>query len=340
MEPDNLEERIPVPALTRSETFPRSPPLKQYRGRGPPTARPLAPRVLDFEEEVPVRPHRDRRDPDLARRFERLAPRESTPREIRPRGRDRPCGKGRELIDEPVREPLRDDDHDFYDDDYDGYDFDEDGEYRGSVEDDLDLDLDRAPQRRRRGHDGFRRGDDTVVPLSPPTAPQGYDRTAKTADYISDVSKARGVRGSSMERRLADRFSPQRATPARNAPAHAHPHHPQHELAPMSPMVSMAPPMVPPAPTPLARRHTAEEDMYNMVRTRPSERAVLGRGRHDDLEQIPGRRHSDEMLTAQSAMAGLNGEGRGMSRVIEWMEHVEPGPPEEEAPAHRRRLHY
>lgn len=332
MEPDDLDERIPVPTLTRSETFPRSPPLRQYRGRGPPTTRPLAP--LDFEEEIPVRPHRDRRDPDLARRFERLAPRESTQREITSRGRDRPRGKGRELIDEPVREPLRDDDdYDFYDDDYDGYDFDEDGEYRGSVEDDLD----RTPPRRRRGQDGFRRGEDTVVPPSPPAAPQGYDRTAKTADYVSGVSKARGVRGSSMERRLADRFSPQRATPRRKAPAHAHSHRPQHELVPMPPMVSMPPPMVPPAPSPIARRHTAEEDMYNMVRARP---AVLGRGQHDYVEQIPSRRHSDEMLTAQSAMAGLNGAGRGMNRVMEWMDHVEPGPPEEEAPAHRRRPHY
>lgn len=313
--------------------------MRQYRGRVPPATRPVAPRALDVEEEIPVRPHRDRRDPDLARRFDRLA-RESTPREAHSRGRDRPRGKGRELIDEPVRELSRDDDddYDFYDDDYDGYDFDEDGEYRGSVKDDLD----RTPQRRRRGYDGFRRGDDTVVPLSPPAAPQGYDRTAKTAGYISDVSKARGVgvRGSSMERRLADRFSPQRATPVRNAPARAHPHHPQRELAPMSPMVSMAPPAVPPAPSPITRRHTAEEDLYNMVRARPSERAVLGRGRHDFAEHIPGRRHSDEMLTAQSAMAGLNGAGRGMGRVYEWMEHVEPVPPEEEAPMHRRRIHY
>lgn len=312
--------------------------MRQYRGRGPRTARPLAPQALDFEEEIPVRPHRDRRDPDLARRFERLAPREPVAREIHSRARDRPRGKGRGVIDELVRGPLRDDDdYDLYDDDYDGYDFDEDGEYRGSVEDDFE----RTPQRRRRGHDGFRRGDDTVVPSSPPAAAQGFDRTAKTADYISDVSKARGVRGSSMERRLADRFSPQRATPRRNAPAQAHSHHPQHELAPMSAMVSMAPPpVVPPAPNPMARRHTAEEDMYNMVRGRASERPVLGRGRHDYLEHIPARRHSDEMLAPQSSMAGLNGAGRGMSRVIEWMAHVQPGPPEEEVPAHRRRIRY
>lgn len=335
MEPDDLDERIPVPTLSRSETFPRSPPLKHYRGRGPPTARPLAAPKLDLEEEIPVRPRRDR---DLARRFERPAPRESTPREIRRRGSERPRGREREPIDEPVREPKRDDDDDdFYDDDYDGYDLDEDGEYRGSVED-----LDRGPRRRRRGHGGSRRRDETVVPPSPQTAPHGYDRAAKTADYISDVSKARGVRGSSMERRLADRFSPQRTThgPARNSSAHSHGHKHQHDIAPMSPLVPMAPPMVPPAPSPLARRHTAEDDMYNMVRTRPADMALLGRGRHEYVEDIPTRRHSDEMLTAQSAMAGLNSAGRGMSRVIEWMEHVEPGPPEEEAPAPRRRLHF
>ena len=79
--------------------------------------------------------------------------------------------------------------------------------------------------------------------------------------------------------------------------------------------------------------------MYHMVGARPSERGVLGRARHDYAE-VPIRRHSDEMLAAKSAMAGLNGAGRGMGRVMEWMEHVEPGPPEEEAPVHRRRLHF
>lgn len=82
--------------------------------------------------------------------------------------------------------------------------------------------------------------------------------------------------------------------------------------------------------------------MYNMVRARPP---GLGRGHHEYVEEmVPSRRHSDEMLTGakSSAMAGLDAAGRGANRVIEWIRYVQPGPPEEEAPApmHRRRLPY
>lgn len=336
--PDDFDDRVPVPTLARSETFPRPSPSRHYRGSEPPTAPPLAPRVLEFDDEIPVRPVRDYRDRGLAKRFERLTPRDIAPPEVNPRARERPRGRERGLIDEPVREAMRDDESYDYDDDYDGYDFDEDGEYRGSGGDDISF----GPPRRRRRGGGFGRGDETVVPISPPpTAPHAYDRGARTADYISDVSKARGVRGSSMERRLADRFSSQRAAqgpPPPQSPTRGHPHHPPHGIAPMSPMMSLPPaplPMAPMAPAPLARRHTAEEDMYGMVGP------PLGRGPPPYMEEMmPGRRHSDETLAAKSAMAGLNGVGRGMNRVVEWMTHVQPGPPDDEVPGQRRRLHY
>ncbi len=74
-----------------------------------------------------------------------------------------------------------------------------------------------------------RRPEHMLAPLSPlpplpppppaptaPPAPSSFDKTNSSADYVSGVNRARGVRASSMERRLADRFN----TDHRTSPVH------------------------------------------------------------------------------------------------------------------------
>lgn len=128
-----------------------------------------------------------------------------------------------------------------------------------------------------------------------------------------------------------------------------------------------------------------EEELYNSARsTRPSERVVPGRIRHDyeseamvhappsrqryhhkpqhqeyyeprnhprqhrhrhhqqqqeesDEEQYYGRKRQqryedddEEVEEPKTALAGLTGSGRGMSRVFEWRAYVEPGMPDGE----------
>jgi hypothetical protein len=366
MEPEEVDH-TPVPTLSRSETFPRSRPSRRRRGSEvPPDALPLATREHSFEDEMLVRRSHDHRGRDLALRFERVPPAQDT----RAREREGARGLERELVDESVRGHMNDDDYDYDDDD--GYDFDDDDDIRGSVGDDLGY----TSRRRRRDHDDYQMGDETVIPSSPLSAapPHGFDRTARTADYISDVSRARGVRGSSMERRLAERFAPQRtaqATPLPQSPILGHPRHAQHGIPPMSPMMAMVPsqhmPIAPPAPTPPARRHTAEEDLFNMVRGTTRGPPMVSRvgpapggpgpgwSRHEYGEEMmvggggggahgpPTRRYSDEMLAAaaaaaKSTMAGLDGPGRGMNRVYDWMNYVAPGPPPDVDGMQRRRL--
>jgi hypothetical protein len=191
-------------------------------------------------------------------------------------------------------------------------------------------------------NEDFKRRPQNILMPRPPCAPilTQFDPPSPGADYVAGVGRARGLRSSSMERRLADRFSPQRSGPMPPAPlhatapilgispTHAHPHaHPHvHSLSlPMS------------APAPLFRRHTMEgHHMYNTNRmTRPSERVIVGRGRHDyEVEaaahspSIRGRRREEPRM---STLAGLTGLGRGMNRVFEWRSYVEPGAPTEEA---------
>jgi hypothetical protein len=128
-------------------------------------------------------------------------------------------------------------------------------------------------------------------PLGAQTPPAtAFDRSG--GDYIAGVSRARGMRDS-MERRLADRFSENRQSPAHAAPGGAgapsvmsmpaapmaapmappqppaqqqhHSHH--HQMAP-PPLVSMM--SAPPAPAGATgmpghglRRHSLEDDMYS-----------------------------------------------------------------------------
>lgn len=166
-----------------------------------------------------------------------------------------------------------------------------------------------------------------VPPVPPPALPVPFDR-ASTGDYVSGVNRARGVRASSMERRLADRFSEQRHG---TSPTHRSFSHPIPHQAP--PPMAMGPPPAPP-PAPIHRRHTAEEELYNTARnTRGPERAMPRRARGDyeaeAADQSPSsrRRHRERAPPKDSVLAGLTGQGRGMNRVFEWRNHVKPGDP-------------
>jgi hypothetical protein len=244
-------------------------------------------------------------------------------------------------------------------------------------------------------NDDYRRRPETViVPPSPHTEPRGapqhspYDRatTSQGTDYVSGVHRARGVRASSMERRLADRFNSElRSSPMRPT-AHQGPPPPPPMLKTAATMPIMPISMVHPQMTmgghhsspahhsspgmaPVRRRHTMEEELYNTHHsprsagpqpTRPGggSRTRLHR-RTDDFDDgddddevvvpphvpatPPSRRSKNNghrrreggsggsrprgKAPDAAALAGLTGPGRGMDRVFEWANYVEPGPP-------------
>ncbi|KAK6081044.1 IBR domain-containing protein [Seiridium cupressi] len=247
--------------------------------------------------------------------------------------------RAQERHDEDLARRLQYDDHDDDDDD------DED-EFIDSYGDIIGVG-------NTAGHlmnDDYRRAP-RVIPPAPSPPMQAVDR-AGTGDYVTGVNKARGVRASSMERRLADRFSEGRQGPS---PTH------RSFTMPMPPpppppgmgmgmgigmgMSGMSPPHPPPPPpgVPYMRRaHTMEEDMYSTPsRSRLSERITPGRVRSeyepDTAAYTPSsrRRHKErdrerEWAREQepppgSVLAGLTGPGSGMSRVHEWRNYVECG---------------
>ncbi|KAH9897246.1 hypothetical protein F4778DRAFT_250522 [Xylariomycetidae sp. FL2044] len=182
-------------------------------------------------------------------------------------------------------------------------------------------------------NDDYRRISPNVnVPAPPPPPPPPFERTSSVGDYVAGVNRARGVRGSSMERRLAERFSEQRQG---TSPAHRAFGHP----IPMPPLPPHAvgpppPPPVPLAPVPIVRRHTMDEDVHigpsggRMMDRIPPRRAVT-RGFMEEVEpHTPLRRRTREQLPpSDSALAGLTGPGSGMNRVAEWAVHVKVGEP-------------
>lgn len=226
-----------------------------------------------------------------------------------------------------------------------------------------------------------RRPETTIVPPAPHTEPRGapqqppYDRTtAGGTDYVSGVHRARGVRAGSMERRLADRFNSElrSAAPAHRGPPPPPPPPPPPMLKtaatmPILPMSMVPPQMVghpmghhsSPGITPVRRRHTMEEELYNSHHSSPRSagppppRPRSGRTRvhrrtddfeEDDEDEIAApppvsRRHRRESRQhhrdpdeppKSSTLAGLTGPGRGMDRVFEWVNYVEDGPPPHE----------
>ncbi|KAJ3578690.1 hypothetical protein NPX13_g1874 [Xylaria arbuscula] len=175
-----------------------------------------------------------------------------------------------------------------------------------------------------------------AVPLPPPSVT--LERQNSGANYVSGVNKARGVRGSSMERRLADRFSGQR----QNLNSH-------HSFGP-----PMSPPTAPPMgmghpplhPNPMIpsmpRRHTMDDDLYDIppfdpryashsIPRRPPPHNYM-----DDFAMHPpmGRRRYRQMEPPKpSELAGLTGPGSGMNRVYEWMNHVDTFSPDSQTVA-------
>lgn len=208
---------------------------------------------------------------------------------------------------------------DRYDDDYD--DNDDDDDYNGRIGDIHGI----GHQAGHHMNDDYRRRPETiVVPPAPHTEPRGapqqspYDRTtAGGTDYVSGVHRARGVRASSMERRLADRFnSDLRTAPMRTA-AHRGPPLPPPMLqtaATMPIMPTMPVPMVPPQMVPMGmghhhsppsiapvhRRSTMEDELFNRhtsppriagPQPRPSAGMTRVHRRTDDFEE------DDQMVT-------------------------------------------
>jgi hypothetical protein len=180
---------------------------------------------------------------------------------------------------------------------------------------------------RRRSHNTM------VPPVAPPAVPPpppsaAPERANSGANYVSGVKKARGVRASSMERRLADRFSEQRQPPM---PTH-------HSFGPPHPAYSMGmgfgpppPPQPPMVPSPISRRHTMDDDMYDLPPNPFFPGPPLARRpTHDYMDDFaiyppPSRRRYRDMKPPRpSELAGLTGPGSGMNRVYEWRNHVDP----------------
>ena len=210
--------------------------------------------------------------------------------------------------------------------------------------------------------DGYRRGSQGLaqpppapvpppVPPAPPAPPlpPPFDRTPPVTDYVSGVNRARGVRGTSIDR-LADRFSEQRQTAS---PVHrTYGNSITHGASPS--LAIGAPPPPPAAPTALLmRHHTMDDEMFSSPRgiRMSSDRMITPRRAtqneylldESDLHTLSlppsiGRRRGRQRglllqpreETPDSVLAGLTGpgQGRGTNRVFEWSKHVEPGPPE------------
>ena len=200
-----------------------------------------------------------------------------------------------------------------------------------------------------------------AAPSPPPAAPTVFDRGP---DYVSDVSRARGLRATSQERRLADRFSENRYTngprPGMGSPVSPHGFSPMSPIRPppvglppvLSPM-SMAMPMAMPPPPPMSMPMSMPMPMpmpmsmpimpsHPMYHTPPPEHMISAPMPHaydvDFEAHAPrSRRPGREGFEApkSSTLAGLTGPGSGMNRVYEWRNFVEPGVPEDEVTAGR-----
>lgn len=178
------------------------------------------------------------------------------------------------------------------------------------------------------------RSQSLVQPAVASLAP--FERTSSAVDYVAGVNRARGVRGTSIDR-LADRFSEQRQ--GASSPMHRPFGNPLPPPAlpplPMSP----PPPSHAPSPVPLMRSRTLDDEMFNSPRSiRGSGRIILRSTPHDyadevDVHTLASRRRFREPEPEpeppkDSVLAGFTGPGRGMNRVFEWSKHVEPGLPD------------
>ncbi|KAI0913685.1 hypothetical protein F4823DRAFT_534825 [Ustulina deusta] len=235
-----------------------------------------------------------------------------------------------------TRRPLQ-----HIDDDDDDGEEDEDDDYLDDIGDVVGIG---NPADHFLNNDYRRRAHSAIVPPAPPPAvplpPPSLtlERQNSGANYVSGVNKARGVRSSSMERRLADRFSEQRQNfkphrsfgqpvPPLTAPPLGIGHPPLHQ-----------PPM---GLSPISRRHTMGEDMYDLpFDPRYASHAIPRRATtHNYMDDFAvhapmGRRRYRQMEQPKpSELAGLTGPGSGMNRVFEWRNHVDPVPPDSQTVA-------
>ncbi|KAI0817384.1 hypothetical protein GGR55DRAFT_620202 [Xylaria sp. FL0064] len=219
-----------------------------------------------------------------------------------------------------IRRRLQHADVDEYDDD-DEEDDDEEDDYLDDVGDVMGIG-------NAAGHflnnDYRRRAQSTVVPPAPPPPvplpPPSVtlERQSSGANYVSGVNKARGVRSSSMERRLADRFSEQRQSfnphrsfgqpgPPPTAPPMGLGHPPLHQ-APMVPSMS--------------RRHTMDDDLYDMpYNPRYAPHAIPRPNTHNYMDDfavhppVSRRRYPQMEPPRPSELAGLTGPGSDSQTV-------------------------
>ncbi|TDZ31778.1 putative E3 ubiquitin-protein ligase ARI3 [Colletotrichum spinosum] len=188
------------------------------------------------------------------------------------------------------------------------------------------------------------------MPVPPaPTPPTAFERPTP-ADYMSGVNRARGLPHDMSGHRLAERFSEHRTGPggarAGMIGGRAGP-----PLAPMTaPLMGPPPPLPPMGPPPpltapmasghsplvaMRRRYNFEDDVYDddpRAMRRPSERAGhewTGHGHAREATSHALRSRQPRPAEPKSStLAGLTGPGRGMNRVDEWRNHVQPGAPE------------
>lgn len=199
----------------------------------------------------------------------------------------------------------------------------------------------------------YHRGSQSMVS---PSVPPNWDRNSVT-DYVSEVSRARGVREDSMERRLADRLAER---PMLHSAA-MHPisgssigqlAQPMYSYAGVTPSSRVDPvtgmPVLmhgyslttPPvaidmrysgiqSATPLHSSMPSYDECYEQQRIEVN----TPRRRRRAQERERGRRLSSSAVATSntevksSSLAGLTGPGRGMDRVAEWSYHVAPGVP-------------
>lgn len=146
------------------------------------------------------------------------------------------------------------------------------------------------------------------------------DPPLRGTGYVNDVNRARGHGSGYPERRPSERGR-------RHSP-------------PAPPLrYSMGPSDFPPRREPLPRRSSLDQERYSSGLSRSrSERVAPGRTSHRyEDEKVAHasrptyRRRRSEEAPRGSSLAGLNGKGRGMGRVNEWMSYVEPGVPDGES---------
>lgn len=174
-------------------------------------------------------------------------------------------------------------------------------------------------------NDHYRRGGRGA----PPPPPPGLERTISGVNYVPGIDKTRGLRGGSMERRLADRFSENRQMPGPMPPP------------PPPPANIVGPPMVPPPmgmpgigmpPGP----PMGEAPIYAMRGAVPvvverDANAYEDDGSYGSRGRRRHRRKTTETeLPKSSTLAGLGGRGVGMGRVDVWRKWVQPGAPVED----------